>query len=101
MKTARRHLVARRSLPIARPPGDTIEIWFADEARIDQKKDYPSLGEARQRRDAAAAWLCCNAAGLLETLHSDHHQLGLSVRLPHAAGTVSTSSITRARKSTE
>jgi hypothetical protein len=25
-----------------------------------------------QRRDAAAAWLCCNAAGLLETLHPDH-----------------------------
>src|SRR5262245_33611999 len=29
-----------------------------------------------QRRDAAAAWLCCNAAGPLETLHPDHHDAG-------------------------
>src|SRR5262245_21041943 len=29
-----------------------------------------------KRRDAAAAWLCCNAAGLLETLHPDHHHAG-------------------------
>src|SRR5262249_54566977 len=29
-----------------------------------------------QRRDAAAAWLCCNAAGPLETLHPDHHHAG-------------------------
>src|SRR6266446_2782866 len=29
-----------------------------------------------QRRGAAAAWLCRNAAGLLETLHPDHHDAG-------------------------
>src|SRR4029434_6786614 len=29
-----------------------------------------------QRRDAATAWPCGNAAGLLETLHPDHHHAG-------------------------
>src|SRR5262249_265565 len=29
-----------------------------------------------QRRDAAAAWLCRNAAALLETMHPDHHHAG-------------------------
>src|SRR5262245_47362993 len=29
-----------------------------------------------QRRGAAAAWLCCNAARLLETLHPYHHHAG-------------------------
>ena len=29
-----------------------------------------------QRRGAAAAWLCRNAPGLLETLHPNHHHAG-------------------------
>src|SRR5262245_46140854 len=43
------------------------------QARLVNNQTQPSLRVLLQRRRAATAWLCRNAAGLLETLHPDHH----------------------------
>ena len=70
MRDTALRLPAIRRLRIAATISSSVRSgWLA--IRHQQK-----LRVLLQRRDAAAAWLCCNAACLLETLHPDHHHAG-------------------------
>jgi hypothetical protein len=59
---------------------------------------------SRTGKVVGPSWLCCNAAGLPETLHPDHHHAGAdSIAFGHLAprGTaLNLFNLTRARRST-